>query len=94
MTYDIEQAIRQAARARGNRDDLTRETSTIADRMADGFRGDFGDTLDMETCGKALVIAAGSLVPLCGPEIPGAVLANIVCLAGESLVRQARKDAL
>ena len=90
MTFDVERALREVANARRRDDQLTAETARIAELMVAGFRGDFGGVLDMETCGQALLIAAASLVPLCGPEIPGTVLANMIGFAGESLVRGAR----
>lgn len=89
MTFDVENALRIVAAARHG-DPIAVETARLAEQVADGFRRDFGDTLDLETCGRALVIASASLVPLCSEEIPGAVLVNLVAMAGESLVRRER----
>lgn len=90
MTYDVELGIREIAKARARGGALTTETARLAEHVVAGFRRDFGDELDMETCGKALVIAASAVIPLCHDEIPGVVLANLIGLAGESLVRGAR----
>lgn len=90
MTFDVENGLREIARARASGNELLRETATLADQVAAGMRGDFAGVLDMETCGKAFVIAAASVVPLCGPDIPAAVIANLIGMAGENLVREAR----
>ena len=90
MAYDLENGIREMARARSRDDALSVETMRLADLLVDGMRREFGSTLDMETCGKALVIAASSVVPLCDPDIPPAVIANMIGFAGERLVREAR----
>lgn len=89
MTFDVENALQQVAASR-TADSLSAETARIAEHLVEGFRRDFGDTLDLEVCGMALVIAAASLVPMCTPEIPGTVLVNLVAMAGESLVRGER----
>lgn len=90
MTYDIEAALRHALRVRVDGDALMGETARIADLIADGFRADFGESMDLEAVGKALVFTAASLVPLIDPAIPSAVIANMIGLAGENLVRNAR----
>lgn len=90
--YDIERALQEIARSRSRRDGVTRETKALAERIAAGFRGDFDGVLDLDTCGRALVIAAGSLVPLCGPDIPATVIVNMIAFAGESLVREEQRS--
>jgi hypothetical protein len=90
VAYDLENGIREMARARSRNDALSKETMRLADQVVARMREEFGSTLDMETCGKAWVIAASSVVPLCGPEIPAAVVANLIGFAGEQLVREAR----
>lgn len=91
--FDIENALREALRARVNGDDLMHAIARLADKLADGFRADFDTTMDMEMVGKALVVAGASLVPLADPMIPPAALINMVGLAGENLVRTARSRA-
>lgn len=93
MTYDIEGALRHALRVRVDGDELMGETARLADLIADGFRRDFGESMDMEDVGKALVVTSASLVPLIDPKIPSAVIANMIGLAGENLVRTARARA-
>jgi len=90
MTFDIENGLREIARARAVADPLMWETALLADKLVAGVRGDFEGVLDMEMCGKAFVIAAASVMPLCTPDIPAAVIVNLIGMAGERLVRQAR----
>jgi hypothetical protein len=91
--FDIEDGLREVARARANGDELMREIARLADLIADGFRRDFDTTMDMEQVGKALVVTSASLVPLNDPVIPPAALINMVGIAGENLVRTARTRA-
>lgn len=89
--YDVEAALQHVRDARANPDELTRHTMVLAGDITDGFRRDFGDTLDMETVGLALSIAASVLAPLAKHrEVPPVVLANTLAFAGEELVRTAR----
>ena len=90
MTFDVEAGIHQINQSRHRNDQLTVAQVALADRVATKFREEFGSTLDMETCGKAMVIAASAAAPLCREEIPGTAIANIIALAGEQLVREAR----
>jgi hypothetical protein len=90
MSVDIELCIHTLNQGRRLVDPLTQYTMKMADEAATRMRAEFGDSLDMETCGKALVIAASMIVPLCREEIPGAVLANLIGFVGEDLVREAR----
>jgi hypothetical protein len=91
--YDVERGIHDLFHAR-LRDPLLTETARLADKIADGFRADFDTTLDMETVGKALVIAAASVTPVAvDKSMPAAVIANLIGFAGENLVRTARVRA-
>lgn len=90
MSFDIELGIHTLNQGRRLVDPLTQYTIKMADEAAARMRAEFGDSLDMETCGKALIIAAGMVVPLCHEEIPGTVLANLIGFVGEDLVREAR----
>lgn len=95
--YDVERGLREIAKARQTErsDFVLAETAKLAGLVADGFRREFDDELDMETVGKVLVIAATSLPPLVAGEtgIPGAVVMNLIAFAGEELVRTARARA-
>lgn len=86
MTFDIDNALREIDQHRHVGGPLLVETTKLAEQIAAGFRRDFDGTLDLDTCGRALVIAAASLVPLCDPEIPGTVLVNMIGIAGAILV--------
>lgn len=87
---DIEKCVHVLNRARRRPDPVTQHTALLADEVAAKMRAEFGDTLDMETCGKALVIAASAVVPLCAPDVPSALVANLIGFFGENLVREAR----
>jgi hypothetical protein len=95
--YDVERGLREiaAARLKERSDFLLAETAKLARLVADGFRREFDDELDMEHVGKVLVIAAASLPPLVAGEagVPGAVVMNLIAFAGEELVRAARARA-
>jgi hypothetical protein len=95
--YDVENALEEIAAWRGKvgSDVILGETLKLGQLVADGFRREFDDELDMEATGKALVIAAGSLPPLVtgGTKVPGGVVMNLIAFAGENLIRAARARA-
>lgn len=93
--FDIENALAIVARTRVTADPITVETARLAEVIADGFRADFDATLDMETVGQALVVAAASVTNMAAAEIgmPAAVIVNMIGFTGESLVRAARSRA-
>jgi hypothetical protein len=96
--YDVEHALREIAKARAkaHTDVITAETAKLAGLVAEGFRREFDDELDMEATGMALVIAAASLPPVVTGEhaaVPGAVVMNLIAFAGEDLIRTARARA-
>lgn len=93
--FDIENALDVCARARATTDQIMVETARLAGMIADGFRGDFDATLDMETVGQALLVAAASVTRLAADEVgmPATVIVNMIGLAGENLVRTARARA-
>ncbi|HYQ69651.1 hypothetical protein [Actinophytocola sp.] len=92
--FDIENGLTVCAEARAMDDPIMVETARLADKIADGFRADFDMTLDMETVGKALVVAAASVMDLAaGGQTPATVITNMIGLAGENLVRTARARA-
>lgn len=85
--YDIEDALREVARARRRRDPLTAETARLADQLASRLAQHFGPEAT-ETAGLALVLAAASLGVLA--EVPTVVAANLVAFAGQRLVADSR----
>ncbi len=95
--YDVERGLREIAEARRKErsDFVLAETAKLARVIADGFRREFDDELDMEHVGMALVIAAASLPPLVTGEtgLPGKAVMNLIAFAGEELVRTARARA-
>ena len=84
MAVDLTACLDQIAVARVNGDGITQETALLAEVVVRGFQREFSSTLDMKTCGKALVIAASAVVPLCHAEMPAIVVANLIAgaLAG------------
>lgn len=92
--YDVERAIHEIRHNRGRGDALIAESGRMADKVADGFRCDFDSTMDMETVGKALVVAAASLIALTDPPASSAaVVLDVLAFAGENIVRTARARA-
>ena len=89
MSYDIENGLRVLAEARAEGGALLLHIAGLADKVAAHIREDFASSLDMETVGKALVIAASAVVPLCTPDIPSTVI-TVDGMSGENLVREAR----
>jgi hypothetical protein len=87
--YDVEQALREAARSRRKRDALTEATTQIADDLASHLARHFGPE-GLETAGLALVIAAASAGALATKDIPPAVLCNVLAYAGQRMVGDAR----
>lgn len=86
--FDIERAVAEVAQSRVRLDESTRVIASYGDALADGFRRDFGDSLDMQTVGSALMVAAASLGVLTdrGGTSPSA-LVDVLAMAGESLIR-------
>jgi hypothetical protein len=84
--YDIDQARRELATARRRRDELTRQQSKIGDSLATHIDRHFSAE-EMETAGRALIIAAGSLASIA--EMDGMqpqVLCNLLAFAGDRLI--------
>lgn len=88
--FDIESALLGVSIRRHSGNALDTESAKLGDTIVAGLRREFPE-LDPETCGLAMVIAAGSVIPLLEHEIPPAVLVNIIGFAGQRLVSDARK---
>lgn len=86
--FDLDNALREVVKYRENAyaNPLHAETLRLADQITAGFRRDFGTTLDLDTCGKALMIASASVVPVCGSDPLAVTVANMIGLAGEGLI--------
>lgn len=85
--YDVENGLREIARRRRRRDDLTVATAGIAGTLASHMARHFGPEAT-ETAGLALVIAAASVGGLTDLTVP--VVANILALTGQRLVADSR----
>jgi hypothetical protein len=87
--YDVESALREVARYRRRRDQLTTATTEVADRLASHMARHFGPEA-AETAGLALVIAAASLGGLAREVSQPEVLVNVLAFAGQRLATDAR----
>lgn len=90
---DLDQILASVAEQRADADSLTRALATLGDALADGIRGSAFESLDMETVGTALVIAATSLAPWMDRDVSPAMLLRALVLGGENLIRTARARA-
>lgn len=86
-TYDVENALRELARARRRQDDLTGATAQISDDLAVNMARQFGPE-GAETAGLALVVCAASIGALKG--LPLEVVINVIAFAGQRMVLDAR----
>lgn len=91
--YDVENALTELARARRRRDELTTETTRIADRLAASISRHFGPEA-LETAGLAMVIAAASACALALGDDQAIVTCNVMMFAGQRLVLDARAAEL
>jgi hypothetical protein len=87
--YDEEKALRELARARLKRDELTRQQVAIADRLVVHMQRHFSAE-ETETAGRALLIGAASCSALAVEEIPGQVIMNILAFAAGHLIADGR----
>lgn len=89
--YDFEHGLREIARARRRRDELTHHTTGIADQLALHVTRHFGPEA-LETAGLSMVLAAASLGVIAardGGQVAQATV-NILAFAGQRLVLDAR----
>lgn len=87
--YDVENALRELAKNRQRRDELTRQQVAIADRLAIHLDRHFAAE-ELETAGRALLIGAASVIALATEDIPSAVMCNVLAFAGDRLIRDGR----
>lgn len=87
--YDIENGLTEAAKFRRRRDAASRAQVTLADRLANHLLDHFGPEAE-ETAGLALVVGAASIGALAVEDIPSAAIVNVLALAGQRLVADAR----
>lgn len=87
--YDIEIAITEAVKFRRRRDEASRAQVTLAGRLADHMLKHFGPEAE-ETAGIALLVGAASIAALAVEDIPPAALCNVLALAGQRIITDAR----
>lgn len=86
-TYDVENALRELAKARRRQDQLTTASAQIADDLAIHMARQFGPE-GAEVVGLALVTCAASLGAL--RDLPIEVVMNVIGFAGQRMVLDAR----
>lgn len=87
--YDVDKAMREIARARRKRDTLTSGQAYFGDQFASSMNRHFAAE-EIETAGRALLIAAGYAAELCKHGTPPQMIANILGFAGDRLIRDGR----
>jgi hypothetical protein len=85
--YDVEDALRTAAKYRRRNDAATLAQVDLADRLATAMTKHFPSGL--EEAGISLVLAAASLGAITA-EVSPAVLVNIIAFTGQRMVLDAR----
>jgi hypothetical protein len=87
--YDVEVGLTEAVKFRRRRDAASRAQVTLADRLAGHLLDHFGPEAE-ETAGIALVVGAASLGALAVEDVQPSVIVNILALAGQRMVSDAR----
>jgi hypothetical protein len=87
--YDEERGLRQLARHRLRRDELTRGQVVIADQLAANVERHFAAE-ETETAGRALLIGTASVVALVEDGIPAAVIVNILAFTAARMISDGR----
>ena len=87
--YDEENGLRELARHRLKRDQLTRAQVRIADRLAEEMQRHFSAE-ETETVGRALLIGTASVGALQQEGVDASVLLNILGFAAGRLVTDGR----
>lgn len=87
--YDEQAGLRDIARARLERDELTRRQTEIADRLAVHMERHFSPE-ETETAGRALLIGTASCSALAQDGIPATVVMNILAFAAGRLIGDGR----
>jgi hypothetical protein len=91
--YDVDKARHELAAARKRRDGLTHSQSKIGDSLAAHVDRHFSAE-ELETAGRALLIAAGSLAGLADMDLPPQVMCNILGFAGDRLITDGQVTTL
>ena len=87
--YDEERGLRELARHRLKRDEVTRSQVQIADRLAENMARHFSAE-EMETAGRALLIGAASCAQLAQDQLPASVVVNILGFTAGRMVTDGR----
>jgi hypothetical protein len=87
--YDEEHALRELARGRLKRDELTRRQVEIADRLAAHMHRHFSAE-EAETAGRALLIGSASVAALAAEDVPATVVCNVLAFTAGRLVADGR----
>ena len=86
--YDEERGLRELARSRLKRDELTRRQVEIADRLALHMQRHFSAE-EAETAGRALLVGSASVAAL--SDVPAAVVCNILAFAAGRMITDGRE---
>jgi hypothetical protein len=87
--YDEEHGLRELARHRLKRDEVTRAQVRIADGLAENMARHFSAE-EMETAGRALLIGAASCVTLVNDELPASVIVNVLGFTAGRMIGDGR----
>lgn len=87
--YDEERGLRELARQRLKRDELTRNEVAIADQLALHIGRHFSAE-ELETAGRAILIVAASAGSLAEEDIHASVILNIIGFAAGRMVADGR----
>jgi hypothetical protein len=87
--YDEERGLRELARSRLKRDELTRQQVQIADQLAAHMVRHFSAE-EAETAGRALLVGAASVSALAEDGIPATVVCNILAFAAGRMITDGR----
>lgn len=91
--YDVEKALLHAGQMRLLPNPLVRAQADIGDKLAGHMARHFATAAEREAAGLALMLAAASIQGLCADgELPMVTVPNIVAIAGQRLVGDARAD--
>jgi hypothetical protein len=88
--YDEERGLRELARHRLKRDELTRQQVEIADRLAAHMVRHFSAE-EAETAGRALLVGSASVTALAADGIPATVVCNILAFAAGRMITDGRE---
>lgn len=87
--YDEGRGLREMARARLKRDELTLRQVEIADRLALHLQRHFSAE-EAETAGRALLVGSASVAALAQEGIPATVVCNVLAFAAGRMIADGR----